>query len=185
MNDNWYIYVNKETLQVYRVSPALEADDECHVTTVDKEVGISFIHAPHLLNDYAVYFDGTKVHFIKRDKTKDVVVPFYYSPLMIDKAESNPDILVTVGKGKIKFTLKKEIVNYAMTIYGSVDKTRQSVEFYISAKNDPNHIIEIIKVDMMKMISQKHVEVPFEYSANDVSIFTRKIFDSYGLKKVK
>lgn len=182
MNDNWYVYVSKETLQVTKVSPVLEEDD-AHIIQIEKDVGLSFIDGPHLINEYVIYFDGTKAHFIKKEKSKDVVVPFYYSPLMIDSKVKDPDILVTIKKNKMTIALKPELKAYAMTIYGNVDKTKQSVEFYVSKKNDPNGLLEIFHVDMMELITKGVVTFEFDYEARNISIFTRKIFDSYGLKK--
>lgn len=183
--DNWYIYVNRETMQICRVSPALEEDADCHLVMVDRDVGISFVSEPHLVNDYVVYYDGTKVHLVKKEKTSNFVVPFYYSPLMIESNVENPDVLVTIKNKVLSVSMRKELSTYAMTIYGNVDSDNQRVQFYISAKNDPNKLIEILHVNMMQVITKGQVDFEFDYDLADVSIFTRKIFDSYGLINIE
>lgn len=185
MSDNWYLYVNKETLRVSKVSPALEEEDGLHVIMIERELGLSFINAPHTINDYVVYYDGTVAHFIKKEKSKEVVVPFYYSPLIIVEGVENPDILLTYDhvKDSLTISLRDELKAYAMTMYSNVGKQKQRIEFYVSAKNDPNQLYGILHLDMMDLIAKGSVEFSsFEFDIERVSIFTRKIFDSYGLK---
>jgi hypothetical protein len=182
MNDNWWLYVNRDTLQICKVSATLEEDLTSHIIAIEKEVGVEFINSPHLIYDYVVYFDGVKAHFVKKDKTKEVLVPFFYSPLMIGDAESNVDILLEIKDQELTISLRPELKQYAMTMFANVDKQKQKVEFYVSAKNDPNHLIEIIQVDMMKLIAADSLTFKFNHDHNRISFFTRKIFDSYGLK---
>lgn len=179
----WYLYVSKETLTVTRVSPALEETDEHHIVQIDQELGISFIDQPHTLNDYVIYHDGTVTHFVKKDKSKEVLVPFFYSPAMIKEGVDNADIIVYIKNNEeMRVGLRPELINYAMSIYGNLPEDKRDVEFYISAKNDPNKLLEVKYIDMMVLIKGGLILTSFDYDANDVSIFTRKVFDSYGLQ---
>lgn len=180
--DNWYVYISRETLQVTRISPALDEDLDSHIHVIEKDLGISFINGPHLINDYVIYYDGTIIHFIKKEKSSEVVVPFYYSPLIVGSDIPNPDISILIENNTMTISLRKELIPYARTMYGNVDKIKQCVEFYVSTKNDPNGLLQIVYVDMMELITQNKVIVnDFMYDANEISIFTRKIFDSYGM----
>jgi len=180
MTNSWYLYVNKETLQVCRVSPSLEEADDCHLVQITQELGISFIDQPHTLNDYVVYHDGTVTHFVKKEKTNDVLVPFFYSPVMITESIENPDVLVTIHNEQLTITLRPELTAYAMTLYASAPNP--TAVFFVSAKNDPNQLIDALYVDMMKLISNGKEVFNFAYDPRLVSIFTRKVFDTYGLK---
>jgi hypothetical protein len=183
MNDNWYLYINKESLQVTGISASLDPETLDYVETIEKDLAIEFVNGPHLINDYIVYFDGTKPHFVKKEKSKDFVAPFYYSPLMMDKEVENADITVHLINDEMRVSLRKELSGYAMTIYGNVSEQKRNVEFYISAKNDPNKLYEVVYVDMMSLIAGSEVLIAFNYDPDKVSIFTRKIFDTYSLVK--
>lgn len=182
MSDNWFLYINKESLQVCRVSPLLEEDETSHLITVDKEIGLQFINSPHLIYDYVVYYDGNKAHFIKKDKSTAVIVPFFYSPLIIDQEVENADIQLTVNGDQLFVAIRPEIKAYAMTMYANIDRQKQLVEFYVSAKNDPNRLKEILYVNMMDLITKGFVSFTLKHDPKRISIFTRKIFDTYSLK---
>jgi len=180
MTDNWYLYVDKETMTVCRVSPVLDGADDFHVIRINQELGISFIDQPHTINDYVVYHDGATTHFVKKDKTNEVLVPFYYSPVMIKEGTENPDVLLTIDNEQLVVTIKPELIQYAMTLFANIDDAQTL--FYVSEKNDPNKLITVLSVDMKRLISTGEEKFGFVHNPRLVSIFTRKVFDSYGLK---
>jgi len=180
-DDAWYIYVDKQTLRVCKSSPALEEDDSAHVIKIERELGVSFVHSPHTINDYIVYFDGDKAHFLKKEKVNEAVAQFFYTPMLMKEGVTNPEITVKIKDEMMEVVLKKELISYATTLYTSVHPSKQFIEFYVSAKNDPNKLIEILKVNMLQVILSGSVSFPFKHDPNKVSLFTRKVFESYGL----
>jgi hypothetical protein len=184
MTDHWYLYINKDTMQVCRVSPSLEEDDT-YIVQIEAALGISFIESPHTINDYVVYHDGSTTHFIKKEKSADVLIPFYYSPQLIAEDVENPVITVYLLKDELQVTLSPELTSYALTLYGNMPKGKQHAEFYISAKNDPNKLLEIMEIDMLALARGGIVRMGFNHDPQEVSIFTRKVFDSYGLKIIQ
>jgi hydrogenase maturation factor len=184
LNNNWWLSVDKETLQVCRVSPTLEEEESLYVLPIDRDLGISFVEGPHLINDYVVFHDGVKVHFVKKEKSNQVFVPFYYTPAILEEGVENPDILLSVNRDmkELTITLRNERRQYGLSLYVSLSKEKQRAQFYVSAKNDPNLLIETIEVDMIKLINTGKSVVPFKHDPSQTSIFTRKVFDSYGLE---
>jgi hypothetical protein len=179
---NWYVYVEKNSLTVCRVSPVLEKEESCHVIPIDSELGISFIESPHLSREYFIYYDGTLAHFIKKEKTNKTLVPFFYSPVIMKHDVDNPEIQISFTSKTLTIDLKKELLGYASNLYSSLERDKQFAEFYVCAKNDPNHLIKIIKIDMIKLSMEGNVVVPFEkYDPKKMSLFTRKVFNSYGI----
>jgi hypothetical protein len=184
MTDKWYVYVNCETLLVYKISPALEIDEASHIVEIDKALGITFIDSPHLINNYTVYYDGVKAHFIEKKSASEAISAFYFSPVLITETLCTPDINVDVSvSGKIKISIRKDLRQYAMSLYAAVDKPKRIFTFYISAKNDPNKLIDIINIDVIDLVSSGTLDLPFTHDPSKVSIFTRKIFDTYGINK--
>jgi hypothetical protein len=182
VSDPWYIYVYKDSLQIYRSSPSLEADDACHIIEIEKELGVSFVHAPHTMDQYIVFYDGEKAHFIKKEEANDKIVNFFFTPVIIKEVDHEVDMAFVIKEDEFDVVLRRELTTYVMSLYPSVDAAKRIVELYISAKNDPNHLIEIVKIDMVKLINEKNtLTFPFSYNIEDVSFFTRKSFDSYGL----
>lgn len=181
MDDAWYIYVNRETLRVCKSSPALEEDDESHIIKIERELGISFVQSPHTINDYIVYFDGTQAHFLKKEKVNAAVAQFFYTPMLMKEGVDNPEITVKIQDEMMEVILKKELISYATTLYTSVHASKQFIEFYVSAKNDPNKLIDIVKVNMLQVILTGSVSFPFKHDPKKISLFTRKVFESYGL----
>jgi hypothetical protein len=63
-----------------------------------------------------------------------------------------------------------------------------SVEFYITLANEPNMLIQSIKIDLETLIQDKTI-IPFvsnyELDIEKVNIFTRNPFFSYGVKEWK
>lgn len=186
INNNWWIYVNADTLQVCRVSPTYEEEDGLYSHPIERELGIQFVEAPHLINDYVVFHDGDKLHFIKKDKAKQVIVPFFYTPAILVKGIENPDILVSINKKskEMTVTMRLERKQYGLSLYASLPKDKQKASFYISKRNDPNYLLETIQVDMIKLVNIGSVVIPFTHDITKTSVFTRKVFDSYGLEIV-
>jgi hypothetical protein len=182
VSDPWYIYVRKDTLQIYRSSPSLEADDECHIIEIEKELGVSFVHAPHTMDQFIVYYDGEKAHFIKKEEANEKVIQFFFTPVLIKEIEDEADLSIVVRDREFDVVLKKELTTYVMCLYPAVDQDKRIVELYISSKNDPNKLIEVVRINMVQLVNEKNtLTFPFNYKIEDVSFFTRKAFDSYGL----
>lgn len=182
---SWYLYVNKESLQVCKVSPILEEDAETHILSIDQELGISFIESPHLIREYLIYFDGDVVHFIKKEKNKDGMAQFFYSPIIIQNDVENAELTLKSNGKTIEFALRKDVIPYASNMYSSIEGDKRYVEFYVSAKNDPNHLYDIVKVNMVDLIKTGKSKVPCKHDLSKVSIFTRKIFKSYSINTNK
>jgi len=181
MND-WYLYVEKKSLRIRRNSPMLKQDDECHIIRIDPDLGSKLIHSPHLLNQYVVYFDGDKAHLIEKEKTSEAVNQFFYTPILLKENVPDPEITVTIKANQMTIELKKELIQYAWSLYGTLEKTKQYIEYYVSSKNNPNKLIEIIKVNMMDLSQSNGIMVyDFKHDITKVSIFTRKVFETYGL----
>lgn len=183
---DWHLYVNRDTLQVCQVSPSFTEDETMYSMVITQELGIQFIEAPHLINDYVVFHDGDKLHFIKKDKAKQIFVPFFYTPAILVNGVDNPDILVSINKKskEMTITMRQERKQYGLSLYSALSKDKQKAAFYISLRNDPNYLLETIQIDMVKLIHTGSVVTKFTHDITKTSIFTRKVFDSYGLEIV-
>jgi hypothetical protein len=77
---------------------------------------------------------------------------------------------------------------FRQRIYDETAQTgirHKNVEFYITAANEPNLLIQQISIDIQKLIQDKTV-IPFvskyELDAKKINIFTRNPFFSYGIQ---
>lgn len=187
-SDKWYIYVRKDTLQIYRSSPSLELDDECHIIEIEKELGVSFVHAPHTFDDWVVYYDGEKANFIKKDKAAKAIIQFFFTPALLKEVEGPTDLTFVIRDDAMDIVLRRELIAYVANLYSAVPVDRQFMELYISERNDPNKLLEIVRFNIMDVIMtvDTTITVPFKHKLEDVSLFLRKTtFESYGLKIIK
>jgi hypothetical protein len=73
-------------------------------------------------------------------------------------------------------------------IYDDIRMRYNSVEFYITAANEPNMLIQSIKLNLETLILDKTI-IPFvstyELDINKINIFTRNPFFSYSIKEWK
>lgn len=180
LNDTSYVFVDKKTLQVRGVSPVNDGlDDTVHAITVSRNLAISLINEPHLCNNYIAYHDGTSAFLIKRENVGDLALLF--SPILIQISDGHENLQIDVYKDRLEFVLSKQVRGFAANAYGAMGTESQTAKFYVCAKNDPNKLIEIINIDMMQLIAGKNEVVNGEYDFEKISIFTRKVFDSYGI----
>lgn len=180
-NNDWWIYVRRDTLQVYRTSPVYEPDDETHIIRIDQELGLHFVHSPHKLKDYVIYYDGEKASIVKKDSVSTVVGSYYVTPVLIKEGVDHRDITIKVRDSEFDFVIRPELRAYGLSVYANLSREKQVIDLYISARNDPNQLLEIVKVNMIDVVNYGHATYPFKHKIGEVSFFTRKIFDHYGL----
>ena len=135
--NNWWIHVDKDSLQVRKVSSTPEENDQWHLIAIEEELGIKFIDSPHLFREYLVYYDGTQAHFLKKSKTNSLT-PFFYTPMLIKEGVENPELSIIQRGDLLYFELKKDLSTYVSTLYATFERQKQLVEFYVCTKNDPN-----------------------------------------------
>ena len=94
------------------------------------------------------------------------------------------DILVEVNKKEITVSASEDLVkrsgvrkNQRVSIGGS-DKH----PFFITFKDKPDFIIETILVDMSDLLAGETITINYEHKY-DVSVYTKKYFDTYSLRR--
>jgi len=101
--------------------------------------------------------------------------------------QKDPDVLVvqdqlnTCWRIKLGETLQKNLKSKGIRLNSTLD-------FSITALHDPNVLYKSFSVNFSNILQDREVildfDMPFEYTDQDISVFTGKRFDSYQFEKI-
>jgi len=133
---------------------------------------------------------GTRKYFIHKDKIIDnlySVQPRTYELTKrvvlhleeIDISNEESDINCELHKDKIKIYLGEKIKNNI----GKSSISAKTLYFYLTAKKDPHWLFETIEVPTDQLLHDDFAfDIQLEDRKESLSLYTKKIFDSYTLK---
>lgn len=177
-DDKSFIYVDKITLNIFRISHWEDPEDqanEYHKISIPRKLGIELIESPHKLLNYTVFYDGSAAVFIEKEKIQTNLL-LNYTPELIKEVKEQQDLTFYIKENKIEIVLKEELSSYAAQIAKSLSEEKQTSSLYISAKNNPNKLLKIVKFNMLDLTKPPYkIEADFSYT-DSVSMFMKKYF---------
>jgi len=190
LDENHYIYFDKETGEIQQVGTASENEYEFIIVSSDEVKGI--MSGKEKMSDYIVFYHALRNDYVFQKKVilKNNEIeysPFYEVPQRIVSVESDvtdEDILIIQN---LKETCWKIKMGYSAA-NKLLSGLNYDISFSITAKHDPNIFFSKLTVDSKSCITKGFEILPFHYSfetdGDDISIFTAKLFDKYIYEKV-
>lgn len=178
----------EETGEIVGVGAREDANYRC--LEVDIEEVIDIIEGREPRRNYKVQYNPKKkslelVNVTEYTFDSSDINDFIYE--IPEKQVTDPDILV---EHDLKNRCWRIIAGKELTksVKSKGLKLNNKLFFSITAKHDPNIVYKTFSIDF-SAISKKHYEIldftmPFEDTDASISIFTRKIFDSYQFKRI-
>lgn len=97
----------------------------------------------------------------------------------ITKHIEEADLNCELHKDRISFYLGKDIKKQI----GDSDLNAKNLRFFITAKGDPHWLFKSITIPTEKILKRKiSVRVDINEDRNNLSVYTKKAFDTYALK---
>jgi len=177
------VVFDKDTGKIKRMGPSLKVENSIEVP-LSKIIGLKNGTDNRL--DYKVKYDvqQRKYTIVKRRKITTVTALelLYEIPY---SSEAELQIIQNCAKKqwqiKLDSTLRKTLKENNLN-------TDQTVFFSITDVGDVNVLYKYFSIQMSELINSEVVELdftmPFEQDKTEVSIFTRKIFNSYGYEVI-
>jgi len=177
-----YVYYD-ENGEITSVGNFSNTEENYIVLPLDRV--INFLTGKENTNSYVVIYDTLlKQHVLKLKYHADETAFRIDDDIFkIPKTtEQKPDLTVTqdIKNKKWIFSVDDGLKSYIQS--ASVLYNRK-IQFSVTRKNDPHDLYHLIIIDFDKLIQQGILEIPFEYqteeSADDISVYTTKRFETY------
>lgn len=186
-----YVYYNKDTGIIHKVSAINDPTTNFEVATIPREEVMPILTGKKRLEEYIMYTDISSkklilklVNDIKTYNTSDTMC--YRLPtntnVPVSNTSSNNDIIIQQDlinkewKLKISTDTKNFLIN-------TTNPSNETLYFSVTSKFDPNILIRSLEVVLSDLISNDTTSIPFRYeveSSNDnISIYTAKYFNNY------
>lgn len=176
-----YLYWNTETGGIYAISPHLlkNPKTENYPFTVPLEVATPFLSGEKNRNDYYIgpsAKEKGKLELRKKSSDFSLVTDVSRVSHLFEILEGtlDPDVEVLWDKKEKILTvcLLAEFLPYQMCW----------LNFYITKRDDPYHLIHILKTQIMTFIQAKNRKIIKEIDTEeDISVYTNLVFDHYNL----
>ena len=168
-----YVYYNKDTKRIHKVSPKEERSDyECFSIATEKVEPI--LNGQVRTEDYYVYFDyGLKAYSIQRRFNENfsnislIEVPFY----------GEGDLSITVDSKYIKFNVVDDLKSH---LQGDIS----TLHFIITERNNPYMLYDKCDIVAKTLLETNKVEhqLSEEQLKRGLSIYTNPVFSTYSFK---
>ena len=177
-----YVYYD-ENGEITSVGNFSNTEENYIVLPLDRV--INFLTGKENTNSYVVIYDTLlKQHVLKLKYHADETAFRIDDDIFkIPKTtEQKPDLIVTqdIKNKKWIFSVDDGLKSYIQSASVSYNK---KIQFSVTRKNDPHDLYHLIIIDFDKLIQQGILEIPFEYqteeSADDISVYTTKRFETY------
>ena len=190
LDENYYVYFDDETGEIYQVGTASENEYKFIVVGSDDVKGI--MSGKEKMSDYNVFYHALRKEYVFQKKAilkhnEIEYSSFYEVPERIVSSESeidDEDVLIVQNLKDSYWKIK--IGNHAADKL--LSDMNYNIAFSVTAKHDPNIFFSRLIIDPKSCVTQGYEILPFHYSfeknGDDISIFTAKIFDKYIYEKV-
>lgn len=101
------------------------------------------------------------------------------------KDSGDADVSLTIHDGEMKIVASEEIIDaykHNPTHKKIVILNETHHSFYITVKNRPEFLIETIQIELDDLVRGVECKAPFNHDINNVSIRTRRFFDTYSVE---
>lgn len=183
----YYCFYDTKIKKILRISPvnkSRDIDSEFTVSfEIDNNLAIDILKGKKSYSTLVViklngkYILNEKEVLIKKiEKKLDLIDTL---PLLEIYQKEIQDDINDINLMDIKLTFFKVAKKLKIDIIKEIQVLiKEPICFYITKKNDPSSLVNVIKLDNIN----KHNIFDIEYTIEDYSIFTKRIFDNYYME---
>lgn len=197
-NKKWYIRFDRDSGRILSLGPRplITTKDTEEITSSTNTVCKELISGKKNLNKYSVHWDyiGEKWDIDVKSSTLELKTKGEKLNQIKEQSPGSCDIFVKVirATNSIKIDANLASIKNSLNL-GQISNIKNDntsiLDIYLCRKNDPDYLIGIIPVDAIRLITDTYLylEVPSNItrhinSWDDVSFFTKPVFNSYGLE---
>ena len=100
---------------------------------------------------------------------------------------NDAQVMIYLKDNTVKFAMSEEVKNENQNYIGEETDVQISGmsdhPFFVTVKDKPDFLLTTLKVPFSKLLRGDKVEIILDYNINDISIFTKKFFDTYSLEQ--
>jgi hypothetical protein len=183
-----YVYYNKKTGEIHKISPRKE-DSNYEIVEISQKKVKKLLTGEKKTSDYKVFYDITDKSVTLKNINESNIINSYDKILYKIPKEDLNDSDLTIEQDFLiktwKIAIGKETIQFLKSNNLSL---HDKILLSITKKDDPNILYRTIYVDLGKMI-ETPVTIPFrfnfEFEQREVSIYTNKYLKSYSYKIIK
>lgn len=193
----FYVYYdNKGTIK--QISKKLEQSPLRYVTTTDTTAG-ECIAGRVNQNHYCVSINGDgEVEFMHKKSAGSLLPPeelLYQIPIQTDAGQKH-DIEVQLYPNHNIITIDissntKRKLLWGIDVEDLNNPQGSLLNLYITRKNNPDYLIMQLEIDPIELVNDERIVIELNSSLlryvdfNDISIFTRRLFETYSYKLIE
>lgn len=198
-NKTWYIRFDKETGRILAVGPRTFSivNDNHAVIESTNQVCRDLVSGSRNMTKYAVHWDEVNSTWDVDVKSSVIELKTIGDKLNQFKVAENPslcDLFIKIIRNTNKIALNVNFMSIRQTLnLGQINSIKNEytnlLDLYICKRNDPDRLIGVVPIDAIKLFTKHRlsINVPADIlkhinSWDDISVFTKPVFKTYGLE---
>lgn len=198
-NKTWYIRFDKETGRILAVGPRTFSivNDKHDVIESTNQVCRDLVSGRRNMNKYAVHWDEVNSTWDIDVKSSVIELKTIGDKLNQFNTGANPslcDLFMKIIRNTNKIALNVNFMSIRQTLnLGQINSIKNEytnlLDLYICKRNDPDRLIGVVPIDAIKLFTKHRlsINVPTDIlkhinSWDDISVFTKPVFKTYGLE---
>jgi hypothetical protein len=198
-NKTWYIRFDKETGRILAVGPRTFSivNDNHAVIESTNQVCRDLVSGSRNMTKYAVHWDEVNSKWDVDVKSSVIELKTIGDKLNQFKVAENPslcDLFMKIIRNTNKIVLNVNFLSIRQTLnLGQINSIKNEytnlLDLYICKRNDPDRLIGVVPIDAIKLFTKHRlsINVPADIlkhinSWDDISLFTKPVFKTYGLE---
>lgn len=197
-NRKWWIRFNEKTGRIYQVSPKeiiLQPDLHINIIISNNPLCVEILTGKISIKECTVIWDFIE-NLWKLDKKGTTLVldslgnEIYQIP---EGEHTNSDVFLRcyTNENVITISIHYENIKHSMNLSDitKIARDNKSLNLYFCKRNDPDSLIVSIDIDPHILFKQKTIEIDvssvlknIDYDWENLSIFTRQIFNKYSME---
>ena len=200
-NLTWWVRFVKQTGKIRSISPSMINDfnDDESILETNNQICLDFIKNKVSKRKYAVLWDPFENNWKIDKKSDTLVIKTRHNKLEqfhSGKDPSTSDVHATISKvnGELKLTANLEQIAkhlHLSKIQNIVNDTEGLIDLYLTKKNDPDYLLQILSIDPEELILKGSTIVKLDKSVmertdwNNISIYTKPVFLFYSMEFIE
>ena len=198
-NKQWNVRFNAESGRILGISPQpfKQVNDNEQVVSVTNNVCGELISGKKNMRRYAVHWDSIDDRWdidVKSDTLVLEVKGNELNQFTEGTHPANSDVYVQVIRKENILRIKINLLTIRDSLnLGQINFIKNEspdiLDLYVCRKNNPDYLVGIIPIDALELFNNRilHIDVPKNIvehinSWDDISIFTKPVFKTYGIE---
>lgn len=195
----WNIRFNPESGRIYAISPQSfdKVNKNEQVVSVENDVCKELVSGKKNLRKYSMHWDIINNQWDIDVKSSTLVLEIKGNKLNqftenLHPAETDVYVKIIRTENILKIAINLLTIRRSLNL-GQINFIKNQspdiLDLYICRKNNPDYLIGIIKIDAVELFNEHmlYIDIPKQItdhinSWDDVSIFTKPVFKSYGIE---